>query len=394
METGAGVTETFRAGLERLLRSDILRNSEGLKNLLAYLGEKSLNAPGEELKEYTVGIEACGKPPAYDPQRDASVRVQMGRLRQRLEDYYRGEGAADPVLVEVPKGRFALLFHLRDSEAGRQLRKARQAGLKQGAARAIRSPALWLAVLTIALALSLTWAVALQRRIADWETRFGISRQENALREFSTFWGPFFAPTTPTLIVFGSPEFPAGAKQPRYDYAAMGDAIAVQRLTAFFGSAGVPLRAQPAHLASWESAAEGNLILIGAWRMNPMLRRLPVRQDFELGPDEIVHNRNPQPGEPLAYDTPSHDDVMTYAVVATYPGLKAGREILVILTHNPAGSAGAVDFLTDRRSLASLKDRLHLGASGPRRHFQMLLKVWVDKGAAVKTAYVTHHIEP
>ena len=60
-----------------------------------------------------IGIEACGKPASYDPQKDASVRVQVGRLRGKLEDYYAAEGVADPIILELPKGRFSLQFRTR-----------------------------------------------------------------------------------------------------------------------------------------------------------------------------------------------------------------------------------------------------------------------------------------
>ena len=95
-----------RTEVDRVLGSDLFRNSDSLRHLLAYLGEKSLADQPVELKEYTIGIEACGKSSAYDPQRDASVRVQVGRLRQKLEEYYHTEGVADPVIIELPKGRF------------------------------------------------------------------------------------------------------------------------------------------------------------------------------------------------------------------------------------------------------------------------------------------------
>lgn len=34
----------------------------------------------------------------------------MRELRQKISEYYRGEGAADPTVIDLPKGRFKLLF--------------------------------------------------------------------------------------------------------------------------------------------------------------------------------------------------------------------------------------------------------------------------------------------
>jgi hypothetical protein len=270
--------------------------------------------------------------------------------------------------MEAPKGRFALLFHRR--------------GIAESAPRPKR---LWLGVALAAAILSLAWAAVLQRKINVWETRFGISGREAVARDFAPVWGGFLASENPALVVFGSPEPAAGQS---HEYASMGDTLAVQRLTSFFASAGVPLRAQPAHLANWDSASEGNLVLLGAWQMNSLMRGLPVRQDFAFGPDGIVLNRNPQTGEPLAYNPTAG---AAFAIVATYAGLKPGRAILAMMTEDPAAPVGAVDFLTDRRSAAALMARLkeHPG----RGHFQMLLRVYLDRGAAVKTEYVTHHVD-
>ena len=39
-------------------------------------------------------------------RRDSTVRIQVGRLRQKLTEYYAVEGADDPVIVDLPKGHF------------------------------------------------------------------------------------------------------------------------------------------------------------------------------------------------------------------------------------------------------------------------------------------------
>lgn len=374
MELSDETAQAARAQIDRILKSATLRSSDGLRNLFAYLAEQSLRAPGKELKEYTVGVDACGKPESYDPQRDASVRVQAGRLRKRLEEYYAGEGAADEIVVEMPKGGFAVEFRAR----------RRGGGWAFGWER-LRTARFWMGATLAAAIVGVVWAALLQRRIDGWEARFGISRAEAVARDFAPLWGGFLSGESPALVVFGSPDVGAGQG---HEYAAMGEAMAVQRLTSFFASAGAALRAQPAHLADWETASGGNLILLGAWQMNALMRGLPVRQDFAFGSGGMVFNRNPAAGEPLAY-TPGESSA--FAIVATYEGLKPGRAILAIMTEHPAAPAGAVDFLTDRRSAAATMERLK--AQPGRGHFQMLLRVHVDGGAAVKTEYVTHHVD-
>ena len=87
--------ESVAAALGKILGSQTMRGKETLGVLLSYLVDKTLDGSAGSLKEYTIGVEAFGKPASYNPQEDASVRVQIGRLRQKLEDYYRTEGARD-----------------------------------------------------------------------------------------------------------------------------------------------------------------------------------------------------------------------------------------------------------------------------------------------------------
>jgi hypothetical protein len=415
--------QSARAQLSRVLLSQSFHNSESLRHLLAYLAEKSLADPPEELKEYTIGIEACGKPPSYDPQKDASVRVQMGRLRQKLDEYYREEGVGDPLVLGLPKGRFVILFQPRTSE--KPVPPRSRAELMAAGFRRLRAAPPASVVLMVLLIAALVWAAWLTRRLRAYEAELAVSHQASTMRMASPLWGPFLSHQAPSVVVFGSPPVFASLKHrlfvrfynptdpddprsspdfaavdarvgplagPRYDYASMGDAIAVQRLSSFFGSAGIALAALPAHLATWDAIKNRNVILIGAWRMHPLLRKLPVTQDFELGADEQIHNRNVQPGEQQVYTTPSHRNTMTYAIVGAFPGLKPGREVLVITAHSSPGASGAADFITSPESLKIMEHRVALSASGPRKHFQMLLRIYVDSDVPVKAEYVTHHL--
>src|SRR5580698_5526601 len=114
------VTHTFALGreqcfqqIERLTKSHSLHSSESLCKLLRYLAEHSLDHPGVALKEYQIATEVLGRPVGFDPQSDSTVRVQAGRLRLKLAEYYSHEGPNDPVVVELLKGSYALAFHVR-----------------------------------------------------------------------------------------------------------------------------------------------------------------------------------------------------------------------------------------------------------------------------------------
>jgi hypothetical protein len=96
------------AEIDRILQSGIFKNAEALRRLLRFLADRMLAGEADQLKEYTVGIDGLGKPPTYDPRLDSTVRIQVGRLRQKLAEYYRTEGKQDPLIIDLPKGRFKL----------------------------------------------------------------------------------------------------------------------------------------------------------------------------------------------------------------------------------------------------------------------------------------------
>src|ERR1700731_1191965 len=116
------LTRSFAAGreqcfqqIDKLINSHSLRGSESLCKLLRYLAEHSLDHPGVAVKEYQIATEVLGRSGGFDPQNDSTVRVQAGRLRVKLGEYYSHEGPNDPVLVELPKGSYALTFQVRTS---------------------------------------------------------------------------------------------------------------------------------------------------------------------------------------------------------------------------------------------------------------------------------------
>ena len=74
--------------LEKVLHSRTLQNSENLKAFLRFVVEKTLADEGVQLKEYTIATEVFGRKSDYDPRIDSVVRVQAGRLRTKLQEYY------------------------------------------------------------------------------------------------------------------------------------------------------------------------------------------------------------------------------------------------------------------------------------------------------------------
>ena len=96
----------MRRQVEQMLKSRLFARSEQLSRLLRFLVQRHLEGRDEELKESVIGVEVFGRDPEYNPKFDPIVRTEARRLRARLSEYYGGEGQADTVRIELPKGGY------------------------------------------------------------------------------------------------------------------------------------------------------------------------------------------------------------------------------------------------------------------------------------------------
>jgi TolB-like protein/Tfp pilus assembly protein PilF len=104
-----------RQQLGRILASKAFRQVERLQSFLSFIVEEMIAGRGDKLKEFLIGVEVFGKGASFDPRMDPLVRVQARRLRTRLARYYQEEGQNDEVVIELPKGGYEPVFHLRQT---------------------------------------------------------------------------------------------------------------------------------------------------------------------------------------------------------------------------------------------------------------------------------------
>ena len=107
--------DEVRGQLDRLLASAAFAGSARLSRFLRYVVERTLAGEGDRLKEYAVGVDVFDRDEAYDPRLDSLVRVEAGRLRTKLSEYYAAAGTADPVIIRMPRGSYAPVFEPRAS---------------------------------------------------------------------------------------------------------------------------------------------------------------------------------------------------------------------------------------------------------------------------------------
>ncbi len=99
--------------MDRVLNSTILRGTPRRVAFLRFVVEESLSGRPERLKGYTIAIEALGRKDNFDPQTNPLVRVEAGRLRTALQNYYAGPGADDPIEIALPRGSYIPTFSRR-----------------------------------------------------------------------------------------------------------------------------------------------------------------------------------------------------------------------------------------------------------------------------------------
>lgn len=105
--------EGIRQALERATGRLPLSRSRRLSRFLRYIVEETLAGRTEAISGYAIGVDVFNKPEDFDPTVDSIVRVEAGRLRQRLAEYYNDAGRDDPVEIALPKGAYVPTFAAR-----------------------------------------------------------------------------------------------------------------------------------------------------------------------------------------------------------------------------------------------------------------------------------------
>jgi TolB-like protein len=102
--------DEVRQELDRVLASPAFANAARLRRFLKFVVEQALAGNGERLKEYVIGVEVFDRDAQFDPRLDSIVRVEAGRVRSKLDEYYNGAGRNAAVAIRLPKGAYAPAF--------------------------------------------------------------------------------------------------------------------------------------------------------------------------------------------------------------------------------------------------------------------------------------------
>jgi hypothetical protein len=113
------VKEQKLTQLDKILHGRSLQGSENLKAFLRFAVDRAIEGQESQLKEYVIATEVFGRGKGFDSRIDSVVRVQAGRLRTKLQEYYATEGKDDEIVIDLPKGQYTPVFsYARRSDEG------------------------------------------------------------------------------------------------------------------------------------------------------------------------------------------------------------------------------------------------------------------------------------
>jgi hypothetical protein len=402
--------ELFFDQINRLTGSHALHSSESLCKLLRYLAKHALEHPGTPIKEFQIATEVFGRSADFDPQLDSMVRVQAGRLRSKLGEYYGSDGSQDPVIVELPKGTYVLAFHHRNSQAGNHAAaNANGANIKSEVAKSPErrwgTEVISLSILLATAVLVIVWLLANRNALSSGAA----SGMEAAPAAFRVFWQGFISAQEEPWVVFsnaafvGRPETGMRYRDAKRDadaaildhYTGVGEVLGVHELDRVFNLLHRRIRVKRGSLFSLDDAKNNNLIFIGSPSENLSLLEIPGTQEFVFGRlasglrkgDQAIVNVHPQPDEQKEFLASPSGAPLTedYAVIALLKGMNPGQFILILAGTTTIGTQAAVEYVCRQSSVEELLLRLSVSQNGELKPFESVIRVKVVRGVPVET---------
>ena len=95
--------QDVREQLKRMLESAEFKATDKQRKFLSFVVGETLEDRAARLKGYTIAVDVYGRTDNFDPQVDPVVRLEAGRLRRALDQYFLKAGRNDPVRIEIPR---------------------------------------------------------------------------------------------------------------------------------------------------------------------------------------------------------------------------------------------------------------------------------------------------
>lgn len=396
--------------LARILSSRPFCKSQQLKSILAYLCESAKE--GRAPTETEIGRNILDRPD-FDPGTDSLVRVHMRRLRQKLYEYYKDEGAADPFRIEIANQGYNPVVNPVGDQAGAPDVPRRPKSI-------FRDWRVCGALATATLVFGFAgWSVGISRgrgikpSPAEALVRHGLYE----------FWAPFIETKSQPILAISTPLFFKRKDMYVRDYRlnfmddlryrpkplsssvawpvwktwiSYSDAESAVRITGFLGAYG-----KSASMTTGREIRQGDLekdpvIFLGHPRGVPILDDFFASRNFypyRAGPGRPYHgigNRAPRSGEQKLYwdfESSLRDDIDMIAenapdyALLTFSKPQSAPARLSVFGQRPLSTGLLINWLMDSDLLNHLAV---IGIRPPFAEFQVLFKVRIVNGVPIE----------
>lgn len=405
--------------LREVLESQTFARSDQLKRFLRHVCELAIAGRSGEIKEYSIGVDALGRPPSYSPATDSSVRRRAFELRSKLEEVYAGELASSEVLIELPKGSYVPVFRFRRNEDDDRARP-----------RKVRLAAA-VGVALVAGALLGALGITLMTRADPRLAPSAIVRDA---------WGPLATPGSTVLICVGtslhlsvraggfapdstSPSFPVPPEiarlyeklnpwpdrgtlymRPASNTTTLGVAGAVAQAASTLRTLGVRYQILPERSAPLASFRNRNVILLGDPLHSLAAAKLLTRGRLSIALDPttnrlVIRDRRKSATSPPAFarsvgragDAAEVYGLLTVLPSDSEPGQQ--RRTMIVSGVSHVGIQGAMEFFTSPESLAELRSRFRReGLPDFPPAYQLVVRCTADDSLPLSCGYAAHEV--
>jgi hypothetical protein len=404
--------------VQRLASSLAFLKSRRLREFLLFVCERAIRDPENVVREQEIGVVVFGRPADFDPSEDTLVRVQASQLRKRLLQYFAAEGAAEPIVIEIPKGTYMPVFRPREAPVVEPAPAEAPPPAKGVDWRLILGP------VVVLLAAACVWLFMQNRelhgRLNDggeprpsvdrlWKQMFGdrhtyVVLSDGTLTMFEDLLHRQLSPTQYQRQQFKSMAEEQFTDPNTLDFArklmnrqftSMADVGLALRVTRLNAAHGIPTDVIFARGAATQHFKSHNAVLAGPRRANPWIELFEGKMNFRSRFDEEarmshIDNVVPRPGEDKTYDV--RWDRLGYCRVAYLPNLDMAGGVLILSGTDMSSTDAGAEFISSERWVQPLLATLGTTAEGTIPYFEVLLRAQLVLGAAPSFEPIAHRV--
>ena len=433
----ASIEEERWALVQRIAASRQLAKAPQLREILFYTARKALAEDATVISEQEIGCRVLGRRPDFSPNEDNIVRVQVRHLRRKLEEYFNNDGAAEPILLTIPKGGYLPRFETRIPQPSPQTADAAPTAgvvpaIEGSPGREWATGTRWTVMLVSAFLAALAFT-----GLFLWKQQASVRQNAAAgadqAPDQAPPWSKVFSPRQQTDIVVSdsslvavqdilnvdialddylSGSYPEKLIETVADrqlrtalrlisarqYTSLSDANIASKMMDLSRRYSAPTNICYSRFVSVREFKTGNFILIGSRRGIPWVQLFEPEMNFSLEADHATGkyfflNRAPRPGEKGSYRLSFGRDAETYADIALLPNLTGTGYVLLLAGIDMAGTEAAGELVTSPGFPKLLNKLLRSGRrKTPAPYFELLVRGEAVAGTAQTTKVIAYRL--